>query len=155
MSIDYALVSSVTALVAVIVGPFVTVWVAKAQIKASVVSANRQQWINRLRDEIAGFVHQVKHVPSALSAGAISVEQAIAMHGELALREEVVKLLLNPNEPRHQDLVKLMSKASNTARKSINRRVGNAKEIDEATDRVVAEAQKILKSEWERVKRGD
>ena len=115
MSIDTALVSSVTALVAVIVGPIVTVYGTKKQIKYSVVSSNRQQWINRLRDEIASFVQEVRHVPSAYSANAIRLEQAIAKHGEITLKQEVVKLLLNPNEADHQELLKLMSDASNKA----------------------------------------
>jgi len=42
------IITTSTALVAVIVGPFVTMRVARRQIKASVVSANQQAWINAL-----------------------------------------------------------------------------------------------------------
>jgi hypothetical protein len=119
------------------------------------VSTNRQQWINRLRDEIASFVQEVKHAPSAYAADAISLEQAIAKHGEITLKEEVIKLLLNPNETDHQELFQLMSEASNKALNAINTKRGFSKVLDEATAPVIAKAQKILKTEWERVKRGD
>ena len=56
--------TAVTALVAVIVGPLISLFIAKQQnatnryalrkqIEASTVSANRQTWINTLRDSIA------------------------------------------------------------------------------------------------------
>jgi len=52
MSFEPAIVSAITALVAVIVSPLVSIIVAKNQISASVVSSSRQVWINRLRDEL-------------------------------------------------------------------------------------------------------
>jgi uncharacterized membrane protein len=155
MVINTAFVSSITALVAVIVSPIVTVYVSKKQIKSSVVSINRQQWINRLRDEIARFVQEVKHVPSAYAADAINFEQATSKHGEIVLKEEIVKLMLNPNEAEHQELIKLMSAASNKALNAINTKRGLSKVLDEATVLIIAKAQNILKTEWERVKRGD
>lgn len=152
---DTALISAVTALTAVLVGPVVTLYVAKKQIKSSVVSANRQEWINRLRNEIASFVQEVKHVPSAYSADAIAVEEAIAKHGAITLKEQVVKLLLNPNEKDHQELLALMATASKKALNAINTKRGLSNVLDEVTDPIVLQTQKILKAEWERVKRGD
>ena len=46
-------VSSVTVLVAVIVGPLIQLHVAKRQIRSTTVSSNRQAWINNLRDNLA------------------------------------------------------------------------------------------------------
>jgi hypothetical protein len=51
-----SLVSACTALVASIVGPMVTLSVAKRQINASVLSANRQRWIESLRDLVAELI---------------------------------------------------------------------------------------------------
>ena len=155
MTIDIASVSAITALVAVIVGPLITIYVAKKQIRSSVVSVNRQAWINRLRDEIANFVRDVKHMPSAHSAEAISTAEAISRHGEIVLREEVVKLLLNPEEEEHKELLRLMAIARKKAQNAINTNRGLATVLDEASDPIVAQTQKILKAEWERVKRGD
>src|SRR5277367_5082703 len=47
------IISSLTALVAVIVGPLIQLRVAKRQIRSTTISANRQAWINTLRDNLA------------------------------------------------------------------------------------------------------
>jgi hypothetical protein len=46
-------VSALTALLASIVGPAVTLYVARTQITATVRSANRQRWIDEFRDVIS------------------------------------------------------------------------------------------------------
>ena len=46
-------VSSLTALVAVIVAPLIQLRIAKRQIRSTTISANRQVWINTLRDNLA------------------------------------------------------------------------------------------------------
>jgi len=48
-----SLISASTALVASVIGPFVTLTVAKRQFNATVLSANRQKWIETLRDSLA------------------------------------------------------------------------------------------------------
>jgi hypothetical protein len=45
--------SPMIALVAVIVGPLIQLRIAKRQIRSATVSANRQAWINTLRDNLA------------------------------------------------------------------------------------------------------
>lgn len=77
MSFEPAVVSAITAIVAVIVGPLVSIFVAKNQINASVVSTNRQTWINRLRDELATLVGIVHHLPSAHANKSVSTEALI------------------------------------------------------------------------------
>ena len=52
MSEVTATLTAATALVAVIVGPVISVYVARRQIRASAVLKNRQSWINALRDAI-------------------------------------------------------------------------------------------------------
>ncbi|RTZ71871.1 MAG: hypothetical protein DSZ00_09570 [Gammaproteobacteria bacterium] len=112
MSLEPAVVSAVTALVAVIVGPLVSVYVAKNQINASVVSTNRQTWINRLRDELATLVGIVHHLPSAHANESISTDTAIAEYGKFVEKFQVVKLLINPKEADHQELIRLIESAN-------------------------------------------
>lgn len=50
------LISACTALVASIAGPSVTLLAARRQSNANVLSANRQKWIETLRDAIAEFI---------------------------------------------------------------------------------------------------
>ena len=49
-------ISACTALVASIVGPIVTLSVARRQFNATVLSANRQRWIETLRDMLAELI---------------------------------------------------------------------------------------------------
>ena len=72
MSFEPAVVSAITALVAIIIGPLVSICIAKNQINASVISTNRQVWINRLRDELATLVGMVHHLPSAHANDSVS-----------------------------------------------------------------------------------
>ncbi len=53
------LLSATTALVASIVGPLVTLHIGRAQIRATVKSANRQKWIEEFRDLVAHFCGQL------------------------------------------------------------------------------------------------
>jgi hypothetical protein len=48
-----SLITASTALVASVVGPYSTLVVARRQFKASVLSANRQKWIDTFRDRLA------------------------------------------------------------------------------------------------------
>ena len=50
------LVSASTALVASIVGPFITLTVARRQYNATVISVSRQKWIETLRDTLAELI---------------------------------------------------------------------------------------------------
>jgi hypothetical protein len=49
-------ISAATALVASILGPIVTLKVSRRQFSANVLSANRQKWIETLRDRVAELI---------------------------------------------------------------------------------------------------
>ena len=51
-----AVISAVTALLAVLLSPLVSLWSAQRQSRVTVLSANRQAWINTLRDLIAEYI---------------------------------------------------------------------------------------------------
>ncbi len=155
MSLEPAVVSAVTALVAVIVGPLVSIFVAKNQINASVISSNRQAWINRLRDELATLVAIVHHLPSAHVNGSVTTDEAIAEYGKFVEQFQVIKLLINPKEIDHQELVRLITSADKKIIESINKKVAAASEFEAAGQRIVAQSQIVLKREWERVKNGN
>lgn len=155
MSFDPANVSAVTALVAVIVGPVVTFIVAKKQINASVVSGNRQVWINRLRDELAALIAIVNHLPAAHANGSINTDDAIQEYGRFLEKAQVVKLLINPKEDDHQELVNLVNSAGKGVIESISSKKASAKEFEDSAEGIVSHAQVVLKREWERVKIGE
>ena len=149
------MVTAITALVAVVVGPLLSIYVARKQINAAALSTNRQEWINKLRNVLAELITIIRHVPPAYAANSITGIEAIAKHGELTEKVELVKLLLNPKETDHQELVRLVTSASTQMRDSINQQQGNAVKLGEAAERVVAQSQIILKRDWERVKKGE
>ena len=77
------IITALTALAAVTVGPFLSIYVAKKQINSAALSTNRQEWINKLRIILAELIAIVRHVPPAFAAKSITNQEAIAKHGEL------------------------------------------------------------------------
>jgi hypothetical protein len=156
-----SLVSACTALVASAVGPLVTLRVARRQFRATVLSANRQQWIVGLRDLLAELMSQlavvavlrdgwkgnwdhglgpVRHDPALLA----KVERLVLVHWK-------IRLLLNPTEADHQELCGRIDTALSRIRSEAATEVETRADIENISH----QAQVILKREWERVKRGD
>ena len=102
-----SLISACTALVASIAGPFVALIVAKRNFNATVLSANRQKWIESLRDMlaelisllIAALVVKAKWKDKwDRGRGALIGEPALLEKVErLVLAQTKIRLLLNPN----------------------------------------------------------
>jgi hypothetical protein len=148
-----SIISGLTALVAVIVGPIVSVYVARRQIRASVVSANRQKWIDSLRDQLAEFITAVRVV--GLHRGLDLMEKAEydSRLQQLLQIESQVTLLLNHNEDDHRVLIE-------TIRAMIEQlfagdELAKRKLTADKLPTISLLSQSILKREWERVKRGD
>lgn|SRR5574340_620887 len=147
-------ISAVTAMVAVVVGPMVSVYVARKQINASVLSSNRQAWINTLRDQLSeligvlGIIHT--YVYSTEVHGddfSKQIERALAL-------ESKIQLLTNPNESDHVELTTLIRKAVLHALSTQTERKEGGQTFGEIRQSILAKAQPILKREWVRVKDG-
>ena len=160
-----SLISACTALVASIAGPFVTLAVAKRNFNATVISANRQKWIEALRDMLAELI--------SLFVAALVVKTKwkrrrahdrwdhgrAALDAEPALLDKVqrmvhtqakIRLLLNPNEADHQRLYQ----AIDTAGKRLQSEDALESETEADIEAITTLAQAILKREWLRVKHG-
>ena len=92
------IITAATALVAVIVGPLVTLYISKKQSNVLVLAKNRQDWINTLRDEISQIIVVIRSIETIMK---IPVEKREAKKllelSELGkLAESKVKLLINP-----------------------------------------------------------
>ncbi len=174
---DYVpVISALTALVAVIVGPFVALCVTRRQIKAQldvarkqitaqvdvagrqitaqVVSANRQVWIDTLRDEITSFVTEyrmalVLHAYSELA----TKEAARDIVRSFTFSRIKIELLVNPKEEGHAQLIDLLESAITFI---ANHKSGTTKAKDGMKEmrEIVDLSQSILKREWDRVKSG-
>lgn len=150
--IDAQWLSALTALVAVVLSPIISIYVARRQIRASVVSSNRQKWIDQLRDRLSELITGIRFLNLRRQSKNISEKEFVDKFNELFLLETRINLLLNPNEGDHKEL-------SGKIRKAIEK-IFEEKESDEPhvvklTNEVMNLSQGILKREWERVKRGD
>ena len=155
-----SLVSACTALVASIVGPPVTLVVARRQFNATVLSANRQKWIESLRDMLAERISLLVAVVVVKSKwhgewnkglGAIAADPTLMDKLErVVLVQWKIRLLINPTEADHQELYRAIETAF--------KRVQSEESSDPATgadiENITRLSQSILKKEWERVKLG-
>jgi hypothetical protein len=150
-------VSTVTALVAVIIGPLIQLHVAKKQIRSTTVSANRQAWINTLRDNLAtirAYSSDVRELRAAHThdpALAAKIQEE-ARQAKILIAK--VDLSLNPHEQDHQDLLRAVQRLSNVSDSVAPDKTKGA-EWEQAVQDFMTQAKSILKAEWERVKKGD
>ena len=155
-----SMVSAATALVASIVGPLVTLSVGKRQFAATVLSTNRQRWIEQLRDLLAEFIAQLGTVwviratwqgkwDKGLAPIAADPARVEKMQ-RLLLVQWKIRLMLNPTEADHQELYAAVEKALDRLREERSEETETATDI-EAISRL---GQMILKREWQRVKSG-
>ena len=155
-----SMISAATALVASIAGPLVTLSVGRRQVAASVLSTNRQRWIDTLRESLADLLAQLATV-SVIKAtwqekwdkgiGPIAADPSrLEKLQRLVLVQFRIRLLLNPTEPDHQELYRAIEQAILRLREE--RSVEAETEADVETISKLGQA--ILKREWRRVKSG-
>ncbi len=153
-------VSACTALLASVVGPVVTLKVGKRQFNATVLSANRQKWIETLRDMVAELISLMALALIIKSAckskwdkgrGPLREDPALLHKMErIVLAQSKIRLLLNPTEPDHQQL----DRAIETAFKRLQSEESVDSDSEADIERITAISQAILKREWQRVKIG-
>src|SRR3546814_2114002 len=145
---------------------------ASRRIANASISAKRQVWIDELRKDVAKYLSIWQEISYRWDAvvnkpreGAISDEELAAFSQPIAqMRKEahelqlLIELRLNMTEVNHQDLKALMNKLENTTL-LYNRTVSQLPPKNIQTvfkvglNEVVIKTQKILKEEWERVKK--
>lgn len=144
-----AIFSAATALFAVVLGPLIALWAARRQSRVTVLSANRQAWINTLRDLIAecmaisGFIH----IADWSERKQVEFDEKME---RFALLVSKTRLMLNPNEQDHQRLLEMLAELMKSMRSLKERDPVKGAQLMRD---FVPLAQTILKREWERVKR--
>ena len=136
-----------TALAAVIITPILTYLNARKQIRANLVSANRQAWINALRDELAELFELLTwrfHLRPGTYSGEDGYRYAAEKRSRSRLLKNKIGLRLNPNESDAQVLLEHLEKLQSFDEAT----------FDELMEKAVAKGQDILKTEWNRVKKG-
>jgi hypothetical protein len=176
------LLSATIALIAMVVGPAISLLIAKKQItsgfetqrqqtdtairvarlnfNAMVVSTNRQRWIDNLRDTLAEFLAFARSVASHLRARRFGTGLPDQVRRMLELSTKV-ELFLNPIEPDHVEFVnrlhELQSAAMSRDAASLPTEVldADAERLDSLVSELTTRAKLILKAEWNRVKDGE
>jgi hypothetical protein len=142
-----AVAGVIIALMTIVISSFVSVLVARRQIRASLVSSNRQGWINALRDDLAelfevmDWLHLLR--PGTYS-GADGYRFVDERRSRIRLLNYRIRLRLNTAE---QDNIALLH----------NIELLEGSSLDDFTaqmDATVKLSQSVLKREWVRVKNG-
>ena len=155
------ILSAATALVASIAGPLVTLSVARRQFNANVLSANRQHWIESLRDALAELISLLVTVLVVKAnfqgtwnkgLGVVAAEpKRVEKLQRLVNVQWKIRLLLNPTEADHQQLTRAIENAITRIQAEGSDDEGMNADIETIT----CLGQSILKREWQRVKRGE
>lgn len=155
-----SLVSAATALAASVIGPCVTLMVAKRQFNANVISANRQAWIVTVRDTLAEMISLFVGIILVKRAwkgewqegkGAVETDPTLRAKLERSIYVQCrVRLLLNPTEPDHREIMQAIERTVARLRSDDRDEDG----IQQEVTRITVLSQEILKREWRRVKSG-
>jgi hypothetical protein len=155
------LVSALTALAASVTAPVVTLVVSKRQFAASVLSTNRQRWIDALRESLSSLIAEMVSL-SFLMRGRVAEggplddrtlagdPVVIARVERLILAFARIRLLLNADKPAHVEL----GRAIEHTLKCIKTRDVDEARFSAEIEEITKLSQAVLRSEWQRVKRG-
>ncbi|HTZ41207.1 MAG TPA: hypothetical protein VMB77_13725 [Syntrophales bacterium] len=153
-------ISAATALVASMLGPIVSLKVARRQFNATVLSTNRQKWIETLRDTVAELLSLLvsslvikSSWQSKWDKGRGPLREDAALLDKLeriVLAESKIRLLLNPTRADHKEL----SRRIDTAIKRLKDEESLDSDTEADIETITTVAQTILKREWQRVKLG-
>lgn len=119
----------------------------------AVLSANRQQWINTLRDQIAEF-NAIAAILDVTKVVDVFDKESFAEKLQRALfLETKINLLLNPKEADHAQLASLLRQAVGEMLSS--REKAKSGEMARLREKIISTSQPLLKREWIRVKDGE
>ncbi len=132
--------------------------------RKEVLSKSRQEWINVLRNNVAELVSLITPIVTFDPDDAEDDPEYWGKFDEDWRKAEYsaakIELLLNVNEPQHNEIselvitlreamIELHEKKSKRERKQIEDKIFNL------ADKLFPATQRVLKAEWERVKRGE
>jgi hypothetical protein len=143
-------VPAASGLAGVLVGSIVSYFIARAQIRAQVVSTSRVSWINNLRDTIAEFQTLITEVAIAHHTRLPDADFTAKL-SRVTLLLSRCHLLINPREEPHQKLVDSMVDLWQATQVILETGAGSLVERQRI---VTGVAQQVLKAEWVRAKDG-
>ena len=152
-------ITATSALVSGIAGPLVSMRMARQQIKATVISSNRERWTEALRDAIAEYISVVASVAvvefgSSGSIGEIArADEELRRAAErMILARSKILLMTNPNRSYHSELCRCIEAVHATL---ISNQPMTPQQWHPQLEAITLAGRAVLKEEWDRIKRGD
>jgi len=152
-------VTACTALMSAVVGPLVSYVIARRQIRASVISNNRERWNESLLDSLAEYIGlllsaaMIKQSMRQDALKAVSEDRALLQLVERGvLVKSKVMLMINPRDSLH---VKLCEVLEATYQSLVSDDPQTLATIRSGSEAITQAGRDVLKAEWARVKRGD
>ena len=150
-------VTASTALTSAVFGPFVSYVIARRQIRASVISNNRERWNEALLDSLAEYIGlllsaaMIKQSVGQDPLKAVSEDRALLKIVERGvLVKSKVMLMTNP-----KDSLQLCDVLEATYQALVSNDPQTRAKIRSGSEAITQAGRDVLKAEWARVKRGD
>lgn len=148
-----SIISLAIAALAVVVGPFISLYIAKDQSKATLrlsklqmLGPMRQAWINELRDLVVEITSNCLHYWLTGTYEDLENDE----YKRITYIKHKIRLMVNPNEKDHTELlnkIEAMVNAAGAASRKEDQFFFNA------YNTVINTAQLVLKREWDVVKK--
>lgn len=125
---------------------------SKQVIKKDILSKNRQEWINTLRDSISDYLSSHELSKLIVKYDKKGTETPPEYRSEFKKWQSLyykIKLMLNPNEDKSRKLIELMTQLNLSTDYYSNEKEAKYEIIQ---NEIIQVTQSILKEEWERVK---
>jgi hypothetical protein len=153
-------ITATSALISGIAGPLVSINAARWQVKATVISNNRERWIEALRDAVAEYIALVASV-AMIERGRTNGDIGEIMRADedsrrtgerMILVKSRIQLMTNPNDSSHGELCQSIEAvhAALMANEPLSLQQWSIQ-----LETITRAGRAVLKAEWVRVKRGD
>jgi len=125
----------------------------QAQMAISLRSTSRRDRINTLRDEIAELYGLIERISTIRACQTLQTSDTPEIIGSLSEKVLKIRLLLNPNEVRENQLDSLISDLMvEELHPQVKRDPDRLRNL---TGQIVKVSLEIFKAEWDRIKVGD
>lgn len=125
------------------------------QIKADVITRQRQTWIDSIRNTAKDLIAEFNKVYNLAdgSAKAITKEEFDKLHFEVRQKMAYIELHLNPNKPEQKAIVDAMNSVNNALhRYAINRSEEHDAQYSQAMDKLASSLIVVFGLTWKKIK---
>ena len=118
--------------------------IAERELRGTLLSNNRVRWIEELRSEMAGWVAAVRRANS---------RKATEFAHEASRYAAKISLRLNVDEPRGEEVMETFNAVARLSDRMVAGEAIDPDKFDDAIHDAIAASRRLLKAEWERVKK--